>query len=221
MVIFRIYAYSIRFIRNNIIKLWPFFLYCAFLYFSGPLLYKDEFNKSAIFLLINVLIFCFVEAYLIVAIYVEESVLEFTETLWQVTKGFYSSAVLLFVYSTLYVFLYIIFLTVLGGRMVGVLPWLIPVFIYYGSFVISLRHKIYYDTYTGSGMAGLKHLFSNLFFYILIAVIGIASLTLTFLLVFTPIAWVALILIPIMVVLMSASHTYAFISKNETNKHAA
>ena len=221
MLIFRIYAYSIRFIRNNIIKLWPFFLYYAFLYFSGPLLYNEKFNNPVIFLLINVLVFCFVETYLIVAIYLEESVLDSRETLWQITKGFYSSAVLLFVYSTLYVFFYIIFLTILGGQMVGVLPWLIPAFIYYGSFIISLRHKIYYDTYIGSGMAGLKHLFSNFFFYILLTVTGIATLTLIFLLVFTPIAWVTLILTPIIVVLMSASHTYAFISKNETNKHAA
>jgi hypothetical protein len=116
-------------------------------------------------------------------------------------------------------------------------------FLFYGFFILGLRHSIFHNEYlgVGSGVAGLKQIYNHFAYYIFVALLGILILAIPSLLYppswlavpFLPIAelnvlgagngfnWIGFLLGPILSSLISVALTYAFIFKNKKEKNVS
>ena len=216
--IYHVYISSVHFIRQNIFIVWPYFLFCAILLLMGIVPLEQLSNYYIILILAISMIVCLIETYMVVAVYVEEGVIETLGSLWRISREYFSQSLLLLIYSVMMV-LFLGFIVVFfdTGLSILLMQSLFP-FVFYGFFALGLRHKIFYNTYSGSGVAGIKHLFSNVFFYILLNIIGIIILAFVTLAVASLVPFVALLFYPFVMTLLSISLTYAFIL--ETKKYA-
>jgi hypothetical protein len=130
--------------------------------------------ESAVYVLGLGLVLCFTETYSVGVVYSWENITHSSNSPWRIVREFYNQAVLLFVYFFLTEIFLKVIVRIFALQSKGFLDWFVSLFLFFGFFLLGLRHKIFYNTYTGSGIAGLRHLFGNFFFYLVIGGTGIA-----------------------------------------------
>jgi len=202
--------------------------------FFGRLLSKETMIEFAVYVLILGLMFCLTETYTIAAVYTWENKSHSSTSPWAIVKEHYSQVVLLFLYFLMIEIFINVVIRLFAIQLNGLFDWVFFLFLFLGFFLLGLRHKIFYNTYTGSGVAGLQHLFRNFLFYLVIGGAGVLILILpTFLFSLlsqvTDVAsvaeivfgWFNLFISSMLYGLVSVSLTYAFIAKNKKNKYAA
>jgi hypothetical protein len=246
-MMYTLYVDALIFVRRNIFAVLPFYFYQAGNFLLGLWLPKDFFLESFFKAFVPLLCYCMLETYVIVVVYKREMIFDPGESAAQIINRLSGSILLLTVtvglILVLLVFVYVL-LTHITNFALGKPLMAFAVFFLAIAYLLSLRHLIYHDPILvmTSIKAGMKGLYKNFFFYLILLLLGgvltrfpsalfPASWALS---PFLPAAelnnnlvyggginWLHLMIDPILTAMTSIALTSAFLTKDRIENHAS
>lgn len=234
LTIYNIYIDSLIFIWRNIFVILPYTFYYL-LELLLPTWFPENFLLEKT---ISIIILCFVEMCIVIAVYKKEEIIVTKESILKTFNRNSRNVLLLTAFFAVIIISLALFFSIFfdrGSRLIDLIYISIGLFLF-AIYPFSLRHMIFYSVniVRDSIKAGFKELYKNFFFYFLVVLIGI--LLSMFPSLFLPSSWFVFPLLPVaelsdfgsgvelllgivLSTLTSVALTYAFILKNKKFKH--
>ena len=240
-MIYTFYVDSLLFIIKNRIVVFPFFFYVVGYFLLG------QFFEGFLNFLFLIVYYCLVETYATVVVYKEEMLFDSSESAWQIINRFSGKILLLTVTEgfALAFFLVVYIVLFYDNGFEFERPFFGFIEFFFGTaYLLSLRHLLYHDPILvmDSMKAGVKDLYKNFPFYLLLVLFGKVLAGYPSILFpvswaivpFLPIAelsrniaigdginWISIIINPILFAITSIAFTYAFLTMKRKEKHAS